>query len=284
MYNAAIKLSYELGILLTISLLFVSCGNSEAKKAQALLQEAQTAYESKNYTLTLQLTDSIKKTYPREFDIRREALHLSTIATEGKILRELETADSTTAVLKVLGDSLQQNVKFVNNPIEGYYVAKNTNPTAFIGSTSIQARMTPNGDFYIMSSLKAKPIKSTSITISCQGKEARTATVPYDGERNDRSMGAETITFMGMECDTIGKFISENVGNPMILTFNGTGTYSQQLSPAQAKDIADLYNYAVTIRKFKIATLEKDKLTKALDIARSQAARTYVDNGEQTKR
>lgn len=279
MYNVVTKKIYNFGVavIVTAPLLLMSCGNKDTEKAQAILDEARTAYDAKNYTLALDLTDSIKKAFPREFEVRKEALHLSTLATEGKILRELESADSIAAVLGALGDSLQNNIKFVSNPIEGYYVAKSTNPTSFIGSTGLQARMTPNGDFYLMSSLKAKPVKSTSITVSCDGKDATTASVPHDGERNDRSMGAEIITFMGAECDTVGKFVSENIGRPMTLTFNGNSSYSQPLSSNQAKEIADLYVYATTIRKFKIATLEKERLTKSLDLARSQAARTFVE-------
>lgn len=277
MYNEVIK---HIGRLLLIAtpLLIASCGNGDTDKAKALLDEAQDAYNTGNYTLTLELTDSLKKTYPKEIEARRKAMHLTAVATERKLLRELETADSISATLGAMGDSLQQYVKFVSNPIEGYYIAKGADPMSFTGKTGLQARMTPNGDFYLMSSLKGKSVKSTSITVSANGKEATTATVAYDGERNDRSMGGEIITFMGAECDTVGKFISENVDAPITLTFNGQSSYSQPLTPAQAEEIAQLYDYATTIRKFKIATLEKERLTKSLDLARSQAARTYVEN------
>ncbi len=278
MYNAATNHLLHIGISLLVGaqLILTSCGNGDTEKARALLDEARAAYESKDYSTALSLTDSLKNTYPRGFDVRREALHLTTLATEGLTLQQLETADSIAAVLGAAGESLQHNVKFVSNPIEGYYVAKSVNPTSFIGSTGIQARMTPDGDFYIMSSLKAKPIKSTSITVSANGKEARSATVAYDGERNDRSMGAETITFMGAECDTVGKFIYENRTSLITLTFNGAGRYSRPLTAAEIEGTAVLYEYATTIRKFKLASLEKERLTRALDLARSQAARTYV--------
>ncbi|MCM1138872.1 MAG: hypothetical protein NC311_07195 [Muribaculaceae bacterium] len=276
MYNEAIKHIGKI-LLISVPLLLASCGSGETDKAKALLEEAHTAYKAGDYSLSLELTDSLKKTFPREIEVRREAMHLTAVATEGKLLRELETADSISAVLGAMGDSLQQYVKFVNNPIEGYYIAKGADPMSFTGKTGLQARMTPNGDFYLMSSLKGKSVKSTSITVTATGKEATTATVDYDGERNDRSMGAEVITFMGAECDTVGKFVSENVGSPMVLKFNGQSSYSQPLTTAQAEEIAQLYEYATTIRKFKLATLEKERLTKSLDLARSQAARTFVE-------
>lgn len=276
MYNEVIKHIGKI-IMLSAPLLLASCGSGDTDKAKSLLDEAQNAYKAGNYALCLELTDSLKKAYPKEIEVRREAMHLTAVATEGKILRELETADSISAVLGALGDSLQQYVKFVSNPIEGYYIAKGTDPMSFTGKTGLQARMTPNGDFYLMSSLKGRSVKSTSITVSANGKEATTATVAHDGERNDRSMGAEVITFMGAECDTVGKFISENVGSPITLTFNGQSSYSQPLTSAQAEEIAQLYDYATTIRKFKLATLDKERLTKSLDLARSQAARTFVE-------
>lgn len=276
MYNEVIKHIGKI-IMLSAPLLLASCGSGDTDKAKSLLDEAQNAYKAGNYALCLELTDSLKKAYPKEIEVRREAMHLNAVATEGKILRELETADSISAVLGALGDSLQQYVKFVSNPIEGYYIAKGTDPMSFTGKTGLQARMTPNGDFYLMSSLKGRSVKSTSITVSANGKEATTATVAHDGERNDRSMGAEVITFMGAECDTVGKFISENVGSPITLTFNGQSSYSQPLTSAQAEEIAQLYDYATTIRKFKLATLDKERLTKSLDLARSQAARTFVE-------
>lgn len=281
MYNAAIKLinnNIFRGMLLGLPLLITACGGgSEKEKAKALLTEAQTAYEHKDYTVALGLIDSLKSRFPREIDVRREALHLSALATEGKTLRELELADSLVAQLNIQADSLQQKMKFVSNPIEGYYVAKTANPATFIGSTGLQARMSPDGDFYLMSSLKAKAIKSTSVTVSTATASATTANVAHDGERNDRSMGAEVITFMGAECDSVGHFVSENYASPMTVTFNGTSTYSQPLSQSQAHEIALVYDYSTLIRRFKIATLEKERLSKALELARSQAARTYVE-------
>ena len=49
------------------------------------------------------------------------------------------------------------------------------------------------------------------------------------------------------------------------------------LPTAQAKEIALVYDYASTLRRFKVASLEKERLSRALDIARSQAARTFIE-------
>lgn len=284
MFNAATKSRHYLLIAsIAVVPLLCSCGSGDTAKAQALLDEATAAFESHNYVGALALTDSIKTTYPAEIDIRREALHLATRATEGLTVQRLQTADSLVAVLGVRGDSLQRLVKYVENPIEGYYVGANSPAGGIVGSNGIQARISPDGDFYIISSLKARQVKSTSVTVSCDGASASTSVVEHDGERNDRSMGAEVITFMGVECDSLGRFIEQHRGTPMTLTFNGTSTYSMPLPEAQASEIATLYDYATTLRRAKVASLEKEKLSRALDIARSQAAKTYVDKSDDEK-
>ncbi len=277
MYNAAIekfKLSF---ILITFSLL-CSCGDNDSQKAAHLLEKARSAYENNQYSEALTLIDSIKTSYPREIEVRREALHLSTRINEGLTIMHLEKADSLTAVLSARGDSLGRLMKFVKNPIEGYWTAGNSTPTAVSTSDGIQARMSPDGNFYIISSLRSKKIQSTAITISNpDGEKAVSATIAYDGERNDRSMGAEVITFMGAECDSIGKFIFNNSGRNLTLTFKGAGSWSMPLPSNQANEAALVYEYATTIRKFKLASLEKERLTRTLEIARSQAARTFVE-------
>lgn len=280
MFNEAIKAKIITisAALLAGTALLTSCGDGgEKARAEALLAEVKAACDSKNYELALTLADSLKRAYPKQIDARREALHLASTANEGLNVSRLERADSLVCVLGVRGDSLRHLIKYVENPIEGYYVAASVNPSAFIGTNGIQARVTPGGDFYLISSLKAKVVKSTSVSVSAGGASASTTSVAYDGERNDRSMGAEAITFLGAECDTVGRFVAEHLGAPMTLTFTGAGSYSMPLPSAQAEEVALMYRYATTIREFKLANIEKERLTRALDISRRQSAQTFVE-------
>lgn len=284
MFNAAIRQwRTPLAIFTSLTLLASCSGSADKDRAQALLDSATQAFDSGNYTLALSLTDSLKRSYPSQIEIRRKALHLTTRATEGLMLHRLETADSLLATLGVKGDSLQKLIRYVKNPIEGYYVGINAKDGGIVGSNGIQARLTPNGNFYLISSLKSKAVKSTSVTVACDGASASTSTVAYDGERNDRSMGAEVITYMGAECDSLGHFIQLHYSQPMTLTFNGSTSYSMPLPKAQAQEIATLYEYSTTMRRAKVASLEKEKLTRALDIARAQAAKTYVEPSDDEK-
>lgn len=284
MFNAAIRLRLvPIAILTSLALLTSCSGSADKDKARGLLDAATQAFDRGDYSSALSLTDSLKRTYPDQIDIRREALHLTTRATEGLTLRRLETADSILAVLGVKGDSLQKLIRYVKNPIEGYYVGINAKDGGIVGSNGLQARLNSDGSFYLISSLKARSVKSTSVTVTCNEASASTSAIPHDGERNDRSMGAEVITYIGAECDSLGHFILLHRSQPMTLTFNGSSTYSMPLPQSQIQEIATLYEYSTIMRQAKVAALEKEKLTRALDIARAQAAKTFVEKTDDEK-
>lgn len=259
---------------MAVGLLMAACGNNaERERAQALLDEATAAVEAGQFDKAITLTDSLKNSCPGAIDQRKEALHVATRAREGLNVIELQRADSTVAVLSARIDSLSQFTRFVKNPIEGYYVGKGADAANFTRTTGLQARLTPNGDFYLISSLHGVAIKSTGVAVD--GVE--TARIPYDGERNDRSFGSEVITYMGTECDALGRYIAEHQGQQLILTFLGDREYRTKLTPAQTREIGDLYRLASDMRALRVANIEKERLTRAVDIARSQAARTYVE-------
>ena len=265
--------------LLLFGLISLSaCSSKDDSQAQKLLEEAQTAVENHQFQTAVTLIDSLRSAYPRAIEARRNSLHTLAVAKEGLALDALQRADSTVAVLSVSADSLQRLMKKVDNPIEPYFVASSTDPSAVRNATGIQARMSPEGDFYIIATLKGVSAKSTSVSVSNQsGESASTATVGFDGERNDRSNGMETITFMGSESEEFGKFIADHRGESLTLTFNGGRSHSILLPKTQADAVATVYDAASTLRALKMASVEKEKSTRALDLARSQAARTFVE-------
>lgn len=277
MSNAATKI-----IAVVSAAMLAACGGDNGKEeAQKLYDEASAAVESGDFSRGLMLIDSIKNAYPKQIEIRREALHLMTRANEGLAVKRLESADSLVAVLQAESEAMSDKITTVSNPVENYYIVKGTDPKSIYGRDGLQARLSLDGDLYLMSSLASRKVESTAIAVECEGKRAVTATVAHDGERNDRSMGAEVITFMGAECDSVAKFIAANAGKKITLTFEGSKTYSMTLPEAQVKEIATLTEYADLVRRLKAAMIEKTKQARIVDTARSQAARTYVEKPEE---
>ena len=258
------------------AMLLSSCDSSGEKAAGMLLDEARQSADAGQYSYAMELIDSLNRTYPGAVKARRESTALMPAITEKATLKELVSADSLVAVLQLRGDSLSQDIEFVKNPIEGYYVgkaAKGIDPNAVAG---LHGRLSADGHFYIIAT-SPKAVKSTSVGISVNGVNAATSVVAHDGERNDRSSGREIITFIEAECDSVGKVIAANPGAEIAVTFNGAGSATMTLPDKQAKAIVALYKAGSTIRESKLAQLRKAKLEKRLEVARSQMARTFDD-------
>ncbi len=251
--------------------------DGEKKLARSLYDQAQEAVDAADYSSAVKLIDSLKNTYPHQVEVRRLAMHLSARAAEGLALKRLESADSLLAHLTAETDAIKDSIKVVENPIENYYVAATADAAKFPGTDGLQARLTPDGQLYLISSLGSRKVNSKAIAVESEGQRAVTATVEHDGERNDRSMGAEIITFMGAECEAVTDFIAAHQDSPVKLIFLGDNDYSMQLPAKQVKEIALVTRYASLLRQGRAALLEKEKQQRILDTARTQAARTFSE-------
>ena len=253
-----------------------ACSDGDKDKAQSLYDEASTAAGSGEYAKAIKLLDSIDRAYPSQVDLRRSGMHIRAKAIEGQTLEELQTTDSLIAVTTSASEAMKNVVTFVNNPVEGYYVANSQKETAVESNEGLHARISPDGVFYIISSAKAGTL-STGVELSSGSEHATSASVAHDGERNDRSRGSEIITFTQIECDTLGHFALNHSGEPLTLTFVGGKNRSITMPAAQAQALADVYAAANIFRSLRLLQIKKNKLEQQLTIARSQQARTYSD-------
>ena len=215
--------------------LFASCGQSDTGEAEArkLLTEAQAALENGDAKLSLSLLDSLDSRFAKYVSVRRDGINLRARAQERYFQRELEMADSLAAVLAVRVDSIKNTrLRWVNEPMEGYYIAEGSE----LPPTGVEGRLTPEGEFFMVSSLQGHPISHTAISLTDgAGKSARSADVAYDGEANRRSGGNERIYFAGEGIDTIGHFAFENRRGPLTLTFEGNTVYTRPLQPENSR-------------------------------------------------
>lgn len=278
MWNVPTKTLLSLLIPICAALSGTSCsGSSDSRAAEDTADRATAALEAGDYALALRLADSVRQTWPQAIDTRRRALHITTRATEGLALKKLESADSLLAVLSARADSLKSHVRYISNPVEGYYIASGDNPDAVHSTTGLRGRLSPEGDFYLIATLKPGGVKSVSVTVGGADGSATTQQVAFDGERNDRSGGLEVITFISAECDSVGRYIYSHTGGPLSLTFNGAGSRTVTIPAESISQIATLYDYYQTMRRARLASVEREKFARTLDLARTQAAKTYVE-------
>lgn len=258
--------------------LITACGanNSERQQAEALAVSADSAINAGDFRLAVELLDTLQAKYPAQIEVQRKAMHSRPLAIEGMTVVEMQMTDSLQAYYSHLQDSMMQYFTFVNNPelVEGYYVIKEYDNSSLFNRTGAEARVSPDGEFYIISSLTAHPVKHTSITLKSSAGEVSTAEVGYDGDRNYRSGGTEMITFIGAECDTLGYFMNQNPDMKTTLSFNGQSAYSAPLSRNDGRSIAMSYQLATAMRQARTLASKRNYLDKQLQLARDQAART----------
>lgn len=282
MYNAASKLS---PLLMATALLFASCGSKNDESAQAgkLVAEADSALKAGDYALALERLDTLKAKYPAQIEAQREGMHLRPLVIEGQTIKELESTDSLQSWYSHLQDSLMQYFTLVDNPqlVEGYYVIKEYAKSTLFNRTGVESRVSPDGQFYMISSLTSNPIKHTSISLTDGNGKVTTATVDYDGDRNYRSGGTEMITFTGAECDTLGYFLTDNQAKNIKLIFNGTKSHTTALSTNDRLAMQRAYGLSQAMTGQRRMAAKRDFLDKQLLLARGQAVRTsHADDGK----
>ena len=267
MYNATIK-TLIAAFLAIAALSVTSCGgDNQVKTAQSMLERARTAANMGQYEAAKLLLDSIDSVCPKAVDVRREGMSLMATVREGLLNIQIAQTDS----LQLRGDSLQQRLRKVENPIEPYFVVTDLGTV----TQGLDPRLMPDGTLYILSRLSSPKIRHTSVSLSApDGTSAASASIPRDGERNDDTGGIETITFIGTDADTIGAFVTAHLGSPISLRFiasNGKTT-EMPLPQQQAQAIAAAYGYADNIRQRKILNIHRRALEEQLGLNRSQSA------------
>lgn len=278
MCNATIKPIRFITATLTLTALtfLASCkGDNSAAEAQSLYDRAEAAINAGDNAGAMALLDSLDSRYASQTEIRRRAMHLRSLAREGLCTVRLAEADSMLVVTQLRADSLRHMLTWVNNDVEGYFIVEGTS----LPPTGIQARVSSEGVFYLISSLEGHNIGHTSLSLSSDNGSVTSTSVAYDGERNRRDSGAELVHFVGAECDTLGHFAFYNRRGPVTLTFNGQSgaTYSRPLTMGELSGIATAWDYASSLVRLKVYNLEHEKLERQLAVARSQSARTLPD-------
>ncbi|MDE6490988.1 MAG: tetratricopeptide repeat protein [Muribaculaceae bacterium] len=252
-----------------------SKNDKEATAAESLLQETRAAIDRGDYTGAIELLDTLQTRYPTVTDAQRKAMNLRPVAIEGLTIQEIEDTDSLFAVTGWQADSLSRLFRTVSHKdlVEPYHVSKDA-PQSLIGINTLQARLSPAGEFYLISSLDGHPVKHTSVTVEVGGESASTESIPFDNARNYRSGNYETITFSSAKCDSIARFITRHDNKAMKLAYNGDKTYRTNISAKEVHRIADAWRWSAAQRRHKAAGKKLELLRAKLQLARDQQAIT----------
>ncbi len=291
MYNGAIK--YLLAIAITAAGVTMSCTSQkseEQKQAEALLSNAQSAFNDQKYNNAIAALDSLMKKYPGVLDVQRNAMHLRTLVIEQKTIIDSIANDSVIAANKHFVDSLSSQFKYVKTKdmVEGYYVAASVPDNNLTQRSGIEARIDDYGNVYLISCLYGKSVGHTYLRAKANGDEAETKQVAFDNAKNyrfkDGGKPVEMVTFNKEACDTICQFIANNVQSPITIEFVGKGKYAMPLSAQSKQAIANAYRYSIQKATLKKAEDLKIFYAQKLRITRKQSRQTATNlKGDDTK-
>lgn len=274
---------------LAVAVAVTGCsGKSENPEARMLFTQAEEAYNIGDYSMAIQMLDSLQKNYASETKLQRESMSLRPRIIEAEALRSITSVDSIYNLDIATLEAIKPQLKWIKTPgmIEGYWIAPENYRSDFMNTTGVEARVSEIGEFYIVSSVNpAGGLHHNALTLNVAGKTAKTPVVPYDGESNYRIEGGEVITFSPEQSDSIGALalsaVRANNTQGAMLTFSGDkGKKTIKLSPSQVEAIAKAYDYSRATERARNSQVERERLTRTIEIARRQQAQTAQSEKE----
>lgn len=260
--------------LLLLSLL-VSCGSKTDDREQAdnLVAEASTELDRGNFDRAAELLDTLSARYPHEVDAGRAALKLRPRIMERKTAQEIVELQALMAATSRYADSLSQMFTFVprsDEQLEAYLIHKDF-PANWRERNTAVARVSPSGEFYVISSLAGRSTKHTALSLSGDGVTVTSESVAFDPES---VLSRESVRFSAGKADTLGVFAVEMDGKPLRLDFvGGNKAPSVTLSAKEVHALADTWRLSRALSTIAPAANRLEQLKAKLQVSRDQQAR-----------
>lgn len=260
--------------LLLLSLL-VSCGpkNNDREQADSLVAEASTALDRGDFDRAAELLDTLSARFPHEVDAGRAALHLRPRIMERKTAQEIVELQALMAATGQYVDSLSK--MFISVPrseqqLEPYMIHKDV-PANWRERNTAIARISPSGEFYVISSLAGRNTKHTALSLTADGVTVTSGSVPFDPES---LLSRESVRFSAGKADTLGVFATQMDGKPLRLDFvGGNKAPSVSLSAKEVHAIADTWRLSRALSTIAPASRRLEQLKAKLQVSRDQQAR-----------
>lgn len=221
---------------------FVSCGESVESKADALLQQAVTAYETADYQTAKILVDSMRTAYPTAVDSRRSALSLMRKVEIAEQQRSLNHCNEMLSTLKSERDSLLQGFLYEKDArfqSEGSYIVPSQSNNLNVYNSFLRARVTESGTVYLTSLYRGKAIAHKGVKVSAGESFASCDKAFSSRTYRNLGMNNERLDFVYGEDGGIIDFISAAQNSQITVELSGSKSkYSYVLRADDAKAIA----------------------------------------------
>lgn len=271
MCNAASK--FFLAALAVVSL--AACGpNPEQEAADRLVAQAQGALDRGNFDSAFIYLDSLSASYPSQIEAGRRGLALRPRAIAGKTQQDIMELQLQIQATRATVDSLMPQFAVVppsEELLEGYYI-HNDAPANFREQNTIIARVTPRGEFVIVSSLAGRTTRHTAVKLSSGAEEAVTGSVPFD---DSLPLSRESVRFASGSADALGDLACRiDDGRSATVTFVGPAKQpSVKISGKELHAIADSRRLSAAMSAIAPMASRLEQLKAKLQLARDQDAR-----------
>lgn len=264
------------GVLAAAGALTACSGKSEtADAASALVAEASAALDRGDWQLAGILLDSLSAAYPKEIEAGRSALALRPRVMERKTEQEIVELQALMEHSAQFVDSIMpqfSSVARTEEQLEPYLVSKSVAGNWRERNTAI-ARLTPGGEFYMISSLAGRGTQHTALRMSAGGRSVTSGSVAFDATT---PLSRESRRFSAGKADTLGVFAAAVDGSgPVKLEFvGGKKAASATLTAREVHAIADTWRLSRALTAINEGNRRLEQLKAKLQLARDQAART----------
>lgn len=233
----------NMGILWVLAFVFAACTDSVEEKAQIHYQLAEQAYQKGAYEVARNEIDSIRLSYPKAIQTRKQALDLRLKVDLAEGQQAVEQADQIIQKKSDLVDRLKG--KMVLEPQHGTvgnYVAP-AQTVDKIGHNMLRAHVTEQG-LLVLTSIYCGKMNHRSIKVTAaDGKSLQTtsSTAHFMSESHGKEL--EENVFSNDHETGICAFISEHAGQEIKLTYlSASDSKTITMKPEDVQAIVSIYD------------------------------------------
>ncbi|MDE6854453.1 MAG: hypothetical protein K2J38_05300 [Muribaculaceae bacterium] len=248
-----------------------ACADKAAQGAAELYAQTEQALSERNYSGAITLLDTLNSRYPKQTEVRRNALQLRARAIEGLTTDSIEAVSRRLAEATLVVQQLQPGFKYIKSTtgLDGYYIPSSASGNVMTG-TMIQPRITEKGYFYIVANVQGRAIGLTSLDFIDGASSISSSAI--SAVRVVKVEGSESASFNQEDLVGIGQWILDHPQASKVILRGTKGDVTVRLDAKLRSQLADCYRYASALQAQRLETVKREKFERMLATARDQIA------------